>query len=292
MSERPATERSDSIAAGLGGVLIVGLAHSGKTEVRRIIETSDRVHATRRVRHWAHAAKRSGYLLGVADLDECSSLLRDDEALSSWGLDLSDVLMRWRSLSHPTFSGILALLHHEDATRRGADIWCAQVNRMESLIERILVELPEIKVIHTIRDPREGLGVSRRSGILGRRGWDLASWEESARVAVASRNRHPSRYAIVRWEDLVASPQVVCDTLGGFVGAELTVPDDWHLAGKPIGRGVGGRRTQREIVSLVEALGYDTAAPTPGSAVSDVVDLACYRFRSHRLRRKARGSRP
>ena len=290
MTGTPSTNRSHSIATGLGGVLIVGLAHSGKTEVRRIVETSDRVHATRRVRHWAHIANTPGDPLASADLLDSASFVRHDGSPVSSDLDLSEVLTTWRSLEGPTFGGMLALLHHEEATRHGAEIWCAQVNRIESLIERILVELPAIKVVHTIRDPRDGLGVSRRSGIVGRRGWDLASWELSARVAVASRDRHPGRYMIVRWEDLVASPQSVCGSLGQFVGAELTVPDDWQPAGKPIGRGVRGKRTHSEIASLVDALGYDTAVPTPDSPVSDVVDLACYRIRSRRLRRRARGS--
>lgn len=289
MTGTPAAKRSDSIAAGLGGVLIVGLAHSGKTEVRRIVETSDRVHATRRVRHWAHFVNAPGDQLAAADIDRMASLVREDESLSSSGLDLSGVLTSWRSLEHPTFGGMLGLLHHEDATGHGADIWCAQVNRMESTIERILIELPSLKVVHTIRDPRDGLGVSRRSGIVGRRGWDLASWALSARVAVASRDRHPDRYMIVRWEDLVASPELVCESLGVFVGAELTVPDDWQLAGKPIGRGVGGRRTHREIAPLIEALGYDAVAPRLDSTISDAVDLVCYRIGSRRLRRRARG---
>lgn len=288
MTGTPAAKRSDSIASGLGGVLIVGLAHSGKTEVRRIVETSDRVHATRRARHWAHFTNASGDQL--ADLDRLASFVREDESLSSSGLDLSGVLTSWRSLEHPTFGGLLGLLHHEDATRHSADIWCAQVNGMESTIERILIELPSLKVVHTIRDPRDGLGVSRRSGIVGRRGWDLASWELSARVAVVSRDRHPDRYMIVRWEDLVASPGFVRESLGVFVGAELTVPDDWQPAGKPIGRGVGGRRTHREIAPLIEALGYDAVDPGLDSTAADVVDLLCYRVGSNWLLRRPRGS--
>lgn len=289
MTEMPAAKRSDFVASGLRGFLIVGLAHSGKTEVRRIVDTSHRIHTTRRVRNWTRLAQMPDGRLGATDLDKCAAVVRSDETLSSSSIDVSAVLTSWRSLGQPTSGGLLALLQHEDAMGHGADMWCAQVNRMEHLIERILFELPGIKVIHTIRDPRSGLGVSRRSGIVGRRGWDVASWELSARVAVASRDRHPDRYMIVRWEDLVTSPQSVCESLGDFIDTELEVPETWAPTGKRIGRGVHGRRIGLEIAPLLDALGYDIVAPGIDSPVPDVIDLASYRIRSRLLRRKAGG---
>lgn len=287
MTHTPPTDHPETIATGRGGILIAGMAHSGKTEVRRMAEMSHHIRATRRVRHWARLAAVSGGSLTSTDLDACAGLILADEALSSWDLDLSGLLSVWRSLEQPTFSGILALLHHEDARRHGADTWCAQVNRLEALIERVLDELPAVKVIHTIRDPRTGLGVSRRSGIVGRRGWDLASWELSAQVAMTSQARHPDRYMIVRWEDLAASPASVCEALSEFIGTELSVPGDWQVADKAIGRGVGGRRTHLQIAPLIAALGYDAGAPGSDSALSDMVDLVCYRVRSRELHRRA-----
>lgn len=288
---------SEPSAKGYGGILIVGLAHSGKTEVRRILDTSSRIRSARRVRQWPHIADETPGTTTAAEIDAYESAVRRDETVSSWDLDVDAVVAGWRSLEEPTFSGLLALLHQQHATRHGADIWCAQINQMEPVIERLLLELPGIRIIHTIRDPRDGLGVSRRSGLVGRRGWDLASWALSAHVAVASRNRHPSRYLVVRWEDLVDAPDVVSETIGEFIGTDVTVPPDWNLTRKPIGRGIGGRRIYREVSSLLNSLGYvdrqgnESGALGTDSAIPDLIDVVGYRVRSRRLHRTVPGYR-
>lgn len=289
---------SEPSAKGHGGILIVGLAHSGKTEVRRILDTSSRIRSARRVRQWPHIADVTPGTTTAAEIEAYVTTVRRDETVSSWDLDVDAVVAGWRALEEPTFSGLLALLHQQHATRHGADIWCAQINQMEPVIERLLFELPGIRIIHTIRDPRDGLGVARRSGLVGRRGWDLASWARSAHVAVASRNRHPSRYLVVRWEDLVDSPDVVSETIGEFIGTDVTVPADWNLTRKPIGRGIRGKRIHGEISSLLDSLEYvdrpgdDSSALGTDSAISDVVDLVCYRIRSRRLHRTIPRYRP
>lgn len=286
MTEWRATSVSEPSARGLGGILIVGLAHSGKTEVRRILDTSPRVTSSRHNRTWRRISADTRRRSSIRQIEEYSESVRRDDTISSWDVDVDAVIAQWRSMEEQTLSGLLALLHDRDAKNRDADMWCAQINRMEQGIERILTELPEIKVIHTIRDPRDGLGVARRSGLVGRRGWDLASWAQSAQVAISSRTRHPERYMIVRWEDLVTSPEIVCESLGDFIGVSVDVPSSWHLAHKCIGRGVGGRRTYQEIRPLLDSLGY-TPRPRTDSALSDIVDLLCYRLHTRHVRSRS-----
>jgi len=284
MTELPAPSVVGSAAAGSGGVLIVGLAHSGKTEVRRLIETSTRAVSARRARHWNRVGNRWD------DLSErsCLALMRSDETFKSWDADVDAAIRAWRTLERPRIAALFALAYRWRASASNADIWCAQVNGLEPQILRLLAELPEVKVIHTVRDPRGGLGVSRRSGMVGRRGWDLAAWDRSARVAIEAMERHRDRYQIIRWEDLVTAADEVSVQIGRFVGADLEVPEDWLLHGKPIGRGIDGRRTSQQIAGLVTGLGYEAEVSTAtGSAsLSDVVDLLSFRFRARRLARQ------
>lgn len=277
MTGRRASPVVESAAGGSGGLLIVGLAHSGKTEVRRIIDTSAGVFSARRARHWNAVGDR------WLDLDQasCLSLVRGDDSFGSWGASVDAAIDAWRTLERPRIASLLALAYHMRASASRADLWCAQVNGIEPQIPVLLRELPGLKVIHTLRDPRTGLGVSRRSGMAGRRGWDLAGWEASARVAKYGGERFSDRYRVVRWEDLVSAPDEVVQGLGLFLDRDLEVPEEWAPDLKSIGGGITGDRTIGQVSDLLTDLGFPSRAPASSASgtLADLVDLAGFRLR-------------
>ena len=280
MTGRPAPSLIESAAEGSGGLLIVGLAHSGKTEVRRIIDTSPRVFSARRARHWNAVGDR------WHDLDEraCLSLVSADDSLASWEASVEAAVDAWRTLAHPRIAALLALAYHMRASASQADLWCAQVSGIESQVPALLAELPGLRVIHTLRDPRTGLGVSRRSGVAGRRGWDLAAWHRSARVAKHAGERFSDRYRVVRWDDLVSDPDEVVASLGRFLGRDLELPEEWAPDQKPIGTGITGDRAIRQVSGLLTDLGFPARAPGSSGTgmVADLIDLLGFRIRSMR----------
>lgn len=104
-------------------------------------------------------------------------------------------------------------------------------------VPTLLEWFPDARIIHTFRDPRavyvslrkkeraEKLSIAGRAARrLG--GWfdmyavlNLArTWNQMARLHRAYERRYPDRYALVRFEDLVRSPQPTAERLAGHLG--------------------------------------------------------------------------
>jgi hypothetical protein len=123
----------------------------------------------------------------------------------------------------------------------------------------LLAAFPEIRMIHLMRDPRDNYaalkaGVSSYYAKLGENELaTLASLINRARMdmiaARVNRERHPNRFAVVRFEDLVADPKPEMERLCKFLGWEF---DEAMLAPTVMGRPQSGNSHEGKAFTAID----------------------------------------
>lgn len=156
-------------------------------------------------------------------------------------LEFARSLMAWWPLvrdaygdeasSWPLTAVALAYAHCIGALRGEARTrcWAEKTPTNERFIDRLQTELPEARVIQVIRHPY-AVFASHKQAM-----WDagerfsnagrvLQDLNQSYRIAAArSRRNAPNQYHLVRYEDLIGSPQATVALLAAFLGIE-TLP--------------------------------------------------------------------
>jgi hypothetical protein len=260
---RPVTAETGALAP----VFIAGLAHSGKTELRRALSRLPHLEMTRRTYLWTRFFHRFGNLEDEANLDRCLDALLGDPGVASLNPDAERIRREFRS-GPWTYVRLFALVHRHHAERLGKRRWGDQLGSVEHVAGPILRELPDAKMIHMVRDPRVLLvtgASSRRSP--ERLGWNTARWAASADVARINQERFPAQYLVLRYEDLWFRPeealQRACRFLGeryspematGFSGGRRDHKDETApVAGRSA---LGMTLVERYATAQVAALGY------------------------------------
>jgi hypothetical protein len=241
-------------------IFVVGASRSGTTLMRTILERSPRIAIARENHFVGHLREREGaryYFRRVGDLKDDSAVHQLVELIytgefqrrSRW----REVSPFWRWLagnvsaadmdarllaSDRTERGIWAAFLRVYADKQGRPIMGEKTPAHLAYVDTILEWFPDGRVIHMIRDPR-GVFVSdlrRRRGKLRKPYSWLARvpgllsfailvqttwvWRGAARRDPGYAGRHPQRYRLVRFEDVVRTPD---ETLGGlfeFLGVE------------------------------------------------------------------------
>jgi len=129
-----------------------------------------------------------------------------------------------------TYARLFALIQQHHAERMGKPRWGDQSGLIERYADLILRAYPDARMIHMMRDPRDRYEASLTRWTEGkaRAGGATARWLYSARLARRNAAHYPDRYLIVRYEELVSSPdetlRKVCSFLHeDFDSAMLTL---------------------------------------------------------------------
>lgn len=118
-----------------------------------------------------------------------------------------------------TYSRLFAMVHEHFAERAGKPRWGDQTGLIERYADEVLAAYPEAAMIHMIRDPRDRYEASLRLWPAGRAraGGAAARWAYSASLGRRNLRRHPGRYRLVRYEDLVERPEPVVRDVTAFL---------------------------------------------------------------------------
>lgn len=265
-----------------GSVLlfVTGLAHSGKTELARLLALDSRIDIVRRAYFWTRHYGRYGDLAEPANRALCAAELGRDHSLEA---STEEVLRTARFLSDSgaplTYGSLFAALHGDGPNRARV----IQLRGAEMLAARLLTDLHGARIVHLVRDPRQMLGSSRRAGRVGRRGWDLAAWAHSARMALHNRGRFGDRYWVLRWEELVSDPSGVVGRLTESIGFE---PNQGGAL-PTIDAGSKQSPSPASFIPLLEglvgpelaSLGYSVGGASRSPLLSGVVDRAAFKGR-------------
>jgi hypothetical protein len=242
-------------------VFVVGIGRSGTTMMRNLLETSDRLAIARENHYMGHYFKRRGarhFFRQAGDLADDDAIRRIVELLYSGKYARHS---RWRNISpywrwllaevpreeveqrllaaDRTERGIFTAFLRIYADRLGRPIMGEKTPTHYDHIDELLEWYPDGRVIHILRDPR-GVYVSDRyrRKTQGRppyswltriplvlETWVLLitvfAWRRAMGRHVSYARRHPGRYLLVRFEDVLKKPEETLPRLSEFLGVEI-----------------------------------------------------------------------
>lgn len=213
------------MSASAGPVVIGGLSFCGKTPVRMILGAHPAMSMTRGTRMWDRYWGRFGDLRDPGALDRCLAAMAQDSGVGMLAPDFARVREDFLA-GPPTYGALFAVVHGHAARRAGKPRWGDQLKRVERFADPLLAELPDARMLHLLRDPRDRVAAmsASRPRRIGRLGWETAQSEASARIAARNERRYPGRYLVVPYEALVADPEATIASICRFVGEEFVAP--------------------------------------------------------------------
>jgi hypothetical protein len=228
-------------------LFVAGPDRSGTTLMFALLASHPDVSMVRRTNMWRYFHRRYGDLGDRTNLERC----------------LGD-MVRYRRMRHlqpdpdrirddflrgpPTYGRLFALFHEHNAERLGKTRWGDKSLHTEHYADRVLAELPDARIIHMVRDPRDRYAsVRRRNGQdLSRVGAATGRWLASARAGRHNERRYPGRYLVVRYEDLVRQPEATMRRLCAAIDLDYS-PHMLSMAGLPEHRDRGGNSSFQDI---------------------------------------------
>jgi hypothetical protein len=191
-----------------GPIVLTGPDRSGTTLLYALLGSHPDVSMVRRTNLWRWFDQRFGDLSDPANVDQCLDTMLRYERLDVLEPDAERIRDEFRG-GQATYGRLFDIVHRQYAERRGRPRWADKSLHTEFHAERVFAELPDARMIHMVRDPRDRFAsIIRRyderskgpGAVMG--GW-LASMAQGRR----NRLRHPDRYRFVRYETLAAEPE-------------------------------------------------------------------------------------
>lgn len=230
-------------------IFIGGIERSGKTYVRLMLAAHPVIALSKRTNLWTSYYGRFGDLADDGALDRCLAAMWANKHVRGLEPDAESLRHEFRHGSR-TYARLFALLHRGYTARLGKTRWGDQTEGIEEMAGPIFAALPNARLIHLIRDPRdryEALGGGRP----GRLEEATSRWLKSAELGARNERRYPDRYHLLRYETLARDPAATLRELCGFLGIDATddmlalghagrFGDDW-LGDSPISAVYVGR---------------------------------------------------
>ena len=226
--------RSSTDPTEFGPVYIGGLDRSGKTTMRAYLASHSNIAIPAVGSNmWPYFYRQYGDLADPENLDRCLDAMFRYKHVRFLDPDRARVEAEFAT-GPPTYARLFAILLEQFARREGKPRWGAQTGLIERYADEIFDAYPGVKFIHMLRDPRDRYeaSLSRWPDGRGRAGGATARWRYSTRLAQRHVDRHPGRYLIVRFEDLVRATEETLQTVCRFIG-EPWEPEMMSMSAAP-----------------------------------------------------------
>jgi hypothetical protein len=242
-------------------IFIVGVPRSGTTMMRHALETSDRIAIARENHFMGHILGRRGarhFFRRAGDLKDDATVRRivdmiysgEYEKLSGWRRpspywfwlkkDVARDEMERRLLAaERTERGMFRAFLRVYADEQGRPVMGEKTPTHLNYVDTLLEWFPDARVIHMLRDPRAvyvsdryrrqtrdrfPYNVIRRVPLLLESYLLLLysiSWRRALRKHAQLLKRHPGKYMLVRFEDVVKKPQETLPGVFDFLGVAM-----------------------------------------------------------------------
>lgn len=275
-------------------VFIVGNDRSGTTMLRLILIRNPTlaIPTESMIVTDLAAVRRAAGLTGHAEQQRLADRVWNHPKVRLWGLQDRPPVVPPGMTHDAAYRFALEAPYLSYARLQGASRWGDKTPSYVLSIDEILAVWPNARVLNMVRDGRDVALSIIPLPFGGNNVWAAGrDWARGIRAGVAAAARHPEQVLTVRYEDLVADPQVeiprVCDFLGlDFDGSmlaidrtdpELLVADEVAWFAKVWGgisrSSVGKWRTQMSPWDLMvfeevagpalDALGYERGSRRP-----------------------------
>jgi hypothetical protein len=171
---------------------------------------------------WTYFHRRFGPLDHDDNLDRCLHAMLRYEHVRVLAPDTNRI--RREFVQGPrTYARLFGLLLQSYAARQGKPRWGEQTGLVERFADEIFDTFPAARIVHMVRDPRDRYAASLEQWPdgRGRAGGATARWLLSTGLAERHSRRYPGRYLVIRYEDLVADPRSVLQTVCAFVDEQF-----------------------------------------------------------------------
>jgi hypothetical protein len=192
-------------------IFVAGLDHSGKTTLRVALGAHPSIHMVRHIELWTrlrrwHAAGSSGRrrALDALTTGRAARLGLDREALDRSGND---------------FTALVREIGRQLCEAAGTTRWGLQEAFLEFQAAHVMREMPDARIVHLVRDPRDRYHEMRMTGAVGRGGLaaETAAWIASARVARAAAEARPNAFRLIRYEAFTDEREATLREICAFI---------------------------------------------------------------------------
>ncbi len=228
-------------------IFVTGASRSGTTMLSKILGANSRVMGLKELHYFGGLVdvNRLNEIAGIEESVQLISCILSRNAKGLWGGEPSkDEIERAREIvkdissSDMTFAQIYSYAVSYLAGKEDKEIVCEQTPRNIFYGKPLLENYPGSKIIHIVRDPRavlasqkgkwrqRKLGSRKMSALQVLRVWFnyhpltmSKLWEKATKAAITLSSS--DRVRVVRYEDIVESPQVTLEELCNFLGIEF-----------------------------------------------------------------------
>jgi hypothetical protein len=234
-------ERDDAAAAA--PVFVAGPDRSGTTLMFALLASHPDLSMVRRTNMWRYFHDRYGDLADARNLDRCLADMTAYRRMRHLSPDEPRIRQEF-ARGEPSYGRLFSLFHAHHAERAGKRRWGDKSLHTEHYADSLFREFPAARVVHMVRDPRDRYAsVRRRHGRdVARVGAATGRWLSSTRAGQRNRDWYPTRYMLVRYEDLVGDPAGTMQRVCAFLGIEYD-PRMLTMDGAPEHQAKGGNNS-------------------------------------------------
>jgi hypothetical protein len=214
-------------------IFVAGPDRSGTTLMFALLASHPDLSMVRRTNMWRYFHDRYGDLGRAGNLDRCLADMTSYRRMRHLEPDEARIREEF-ARGTPSYGRLFALFHAHHAERSGKARWGDKSLHTEHYADRVFGEYPAARVLHMVRDPRDRYASVRRrhEGERAHVGNATGRWWSSTRAGRRNQSRHPDRYLLVRYEDLVSDPDATMRRVCAFVALDYD-PEMLTMRGAP-----------------------------------------------------------
>ncbi len=201
-----------------GPIVLTGPDRSGTTLLYALLGSHPDVSMVRRTNMWRWFDRRFGDLSEPANLERCLDTMLRYRRLDVLAPDAQRISDEFRQ-GPATYGRLFDIMHRHRAERYGRARWADKSLHTEFAADRVLGELPEARMIHMVRDPRDRFAsiIRRYEGRTKGSGAVMGGWLASIAQGRRNNARHPGRYMFVHYEMLATQTEATLRRICTFL---------------------------------------------------------------------------